>query len=92
MPASATVSEAEIWERVIHPTGPMSKETARHILKLTFTDEERAEMHDLAQRNQRDELSEAEEALLDHYCRVGTTLAILKLRAKRVLKSRSKSA
>lgn len=51
-----------------------------------------AELHDLAQRHQGDELSEAEEALLDHYCRVGTTLSILKLKAKRVLKSRSKSA
>lgn len=41
MAASTTVSEAEIWERIIHPTGPMSKEAARRILKLSFTDAER---------------------------------------------------
>ena len=86
MSVSSTPSEADIWERIIHPRGPMSKETARRVLDLEFTEEDRATMHDLAQRNQRGELSEEEEAELDHFCRVGTLLSILKVRARQVLK------
>ena len=43
-PASA--SEFAIWERVIYPTGPMSKETARLIVELEFKDDERQRMHE----------------------------------------------
>ena len=89
MPVASKSSEADIWERVIHPRGPMSKSTARRILDLAFTDEDRERMHVLAQRNQRGELTDDEETELDHMCRVGTLLSILKLRARRVLKSRT---
>jgi hypothetical protein len=92
VPATSRPSEADIWERIIHPDGPMSKEAARRILDLAFTDEDRARMHDLAERNRRGELSDDEEAELDHFCRVGTLLSILKLRARRVLKSRTRDS
>jgi hypothetical protein len=87
-----TPSEAEIWERIIHPRGPMSKETARRILDVAFTDEDRARLRELAERNRRGELSEDEETEFDHFCRVGTLLSILKLRARRILKSRTPDA
>jgi hypothetical protein len=90
MPAASALSEADIWERIIHPRGRMSKEAARRILDLAFTDADRARMHDLAERNRRGELLDDEEAELDHFCRVGTLLSILKLRAGRVLKSRKR--
>ena len=46
--ATAT-TEAEIWERVIHPTGELRRrDVARSILQLSFTLEERARMHELA--------------------------------------------
>jgi len=92
MPIATTPSEADIWERIIRPRGAMSKQAARRILELSFTDEDRKRMHDLAERNRRGELSEDEEAELDHFCRVGTLLSILKLRARRVLKSRNRDA
>lgn len=85
-------SEAEIWERVIHPRGQMSKATARRILELSLNDRERQRVHDLAERNRRGELDPDEEGELDHLCRVGSLLSILKVRARRVLKSRSRAS
>jgi hypothetical protein len=90
MPTASIVSEADIWERIIHPRGPMSKGAAHRILDLSFSDEDRARMRDLAERNRRGALSDDEEAELDHFCRVGTLLSILKVRARRVLKSRTR--
>jgi hypothetical protein len=92
VPAAFTDSEAEIWERIIHPRGDMSRETAGRILELEFTDEDRARMHTLAERNRRGELSDEEADELDHYCRVGTLLSVLKARARRVLKSRKSAS
>ena len=90
MPTASIVSEADIWERIIHPHGPISKGAAHRILDLSFSDEDRARMRDLAERNRRGALSDDEEAELDHFCRVGTFLSILKVRARRVLKSRTR--
>jgi hypothetical protein len=92
VPAASIASEADIWERIIHPRGPMSKGAARRILDLAFTEEDRARMHDLAERNRRGVLSDEEEAEFDHFCRVGTLLSILKVRARRVLKTRTRDA
>jgi len=88
----STSSEADIWERIIHPEGAMSKQAARRILELEFTEKDRAQMHNLSERNRGGHLSDDEEAELDHFCRVGTLLSILKLRARRVLKPRSSDA
>ncbi len=84
---AVALSEVDIWERIIRPRGRMSKATARHVQRLAFTDEERSRMHELAARNRRGELSDEEEAELDHYLRVGSLLTTLKLRARRVLNS-----
>ena len=88
----STASEADIWERIIHPEGTMSKQAARRILGLEFTEKDRVHMHDLAERNRSGQLSDDEEAELDHLCRVGTLLSILKVRARRVLKPRHRDA
>lgn len=81
-------SEVAIWERIIHPTGPMSRATARLILELEFTHDERQRMHELAERNRAGTLASGEDEELDNFCRVGTTLSLLKSRARQVLKSR----
>ena len=81
-------SEIAIWERIIHPTGPMSRETAQRVVELEFTDEERQRMHQLAERNRAGALAPGEDEELDNFCRVGTTLSFLKSRARQVLKSR----
>ena len=65
----------------------MSKDIARRILEMDFTSEERQQMHDLATKNQLGQLTEEEEQLLDHYCRVGALLSVLMLRSRRTLKT-----
>ncbi len=88
----APTSEVAIWERIIHPTGPMPRATAQRILELEFSDEERQRMHELAERNSAGTLPPGEEEELDNFCRVGTTLSLLKSRAQQVLKSRRRAS
>jgi len=59
----------------------MSKQTARAILDLSFPTEDVARMRQLAAKNKEGELTDEEELQLDHFCRVGRTLTILKSRA-----------
>lgn len=75
-------SEAAIWERVIHPTGVMSRVEARQIIALKFSAEERRRMRDLAERNRSGTLAPGEEEELDNICRVGNTLSLLMSRAR----------
>lgn len=89
---SVTSSEADIWERIIDPRGPMSRDAARRILTLALTEEDRMRASELAELNRQGKLSDDEEADLDNLCRVGTLLSILKVRARRVLKSRAQDA
>jgi hypothetical protein len=81
-------SEAQIWELIIHPRGPMSRATAEQILAIEFTADERERMKDLAERNRRGEASEVDADELDNFCRVGNTLSLLKSRARQILKKR----
>ena len=88
-PSSPTArSEAAIWERIVHPSGPMTREVAQHIVDLEFSDDERQRMHELAERNRAGTLAPGDDEELDNFCRVGSTLSLLKSRARQVLKSR----
>ena len=78
-------TEAAIWERVIHPRGKMSKETARAILELSFPTGDQQRMRELAAKNKQGGLTPEEELELDHFCRIGRTLTILKSRARKLL-------
>jgi hypothetical protein len=64
---------------------PLSHEIARYILDLGFSDEEKARMHDLAVRNQKDALSPAEKEELFAFGKVGDVVSILKSKARRTL-------
>ena len=77
--------EVEIWERVIHPRGEMSRPTARRLLQLGFSDVEKRRMKELAAKNRAGRLDVEEQAALDDYCRAGTILSILKARARQVV-------
>jgi hypothetical protein len=61
----------------------LPREIARYILDLGFTDDEKARMHDLAVRDQKDELSADEKNELHAFGKAGDVLAILKSRARR---------
>jgi hypothetical protein len=85
---SLPFSEAAIWERIIHPSGPMSRATAERIVELEFTAVERDRMHELSERNRAGQLAPGEDEELDNFCRVGNTLSLLKSRARQILKRR----
>ena len=86
----AARSEAAIWERIIHPSGAMSRDEAKRIVELEFSAEERQRMHELAERNRAGTLAPGDDEELDNFCRVGNTLSLLKSRARQVLKSRQR--
>lgn len=89
MPAS----EAAIWGRVLHPeSGNLSPEAARSILRLELEEQDRARMHELVVRRQAGELSEAEEAELEIYCRVGRLLDLMRSKARRSLSAAGAAA
>jgi hypothetical protein len=85
---STTKLEADLWERIVHPEGPMSRATAERILTLSLPADEKARMHELAERNRAGKLSPDEAEALDNYCRVGNLLSLLKSRARQLLKPR----
>jgi hypothetical protein len=64
---------------------PLSKSLARHILSLTISDRDKARMHDLAVRNQNDELTAAEKKEMHDYGKAATVLSIFKSKARRTL-------
>ena len=64
---------------------PLTDEIAGYILGLEFTDADKARMHDLIVRNQKDALSPAEKEELHAFGKAGDILAILKSKARRTL-------
>ena len=64
---------------------PLSKSLARHILSLTINERDKARMHDLAVRNQNDELTAAEKKEMHDYGKAATVLSIFKSKARRTL-------
>ena len=82
-------SEVAILARVLGSgQGQLPADMARYILTLGFSDDDKARMHDLAVRNQNDDLSAAEKEELFAYGKAGTLLSILKSKARRTLKAR----
>ena len=86
---TATLSpttEAAIWARVINPSGTLTTPVARAILKLEFSAADQERMHELSRKAQEGELSAEEQFEIDNFERVGNMLAILKSRARKLLK------
>jgi hypothetical protein len=68
----------------------LSKQMARHILDLGFSDRDKARMHDLVVRNQDDALSPTEKQELSAYGKAGDLLSVLKSKARRTLREKPK--
>ncbi len=80
-------SEATILARLLgNGDGPLPAPNARYLLTLSFSDRDKARMHDLAVRNQEDALSTAEKDELFAYANAGSVLSILKADARSALK------
>ena len=82
-------SEVAILSRVIQPdNGSLSAAAARAWLKLDFTDQDRARMHELAVKAQEGTLSAKDEIDLDSYRRAGCLLDMMHSKARHSLKKR----
>jgi hypothetical protein len=88
VPTTATASsEATIWARVIVPEkNGLSREAAHSLLELTFSEEDKARMNELAQKNREGLLSAEERRELESYVKVGDVLSLLHLKARKSLK------
>jgi hypothetical protein len=90
MPATKTPtnsSEAVIFSRIF--TGGdsgLTLEVARYILSVSFTDEDKARMHELAVKNREGKISPEELEELDGYIKAGDILALVKSKARMTLK------
>jgi hypothetical protein len=80
-------SEVAILSRVIQPeNGALSAAAARAWLKLDFTEQDRARMHELALGAQAGTLTSTDQADLDAYRRVGRLLDMMHSKARHSLK------
>ena len=84
--------DAAILMRVLHAErDDLSATAARAFLKLGFDAEDRDRMHELAVKNQSDDLSARERRELESYLRVGRLLDLLSARAHRSLAKRKRA-
>ncbi len=80
--------EAAILQRLIRPKEKLSQAAARAFLRFNFDEADRARMHELAKKNQADELNANEEIELQSYLKVGLFLDLLHAKAKFSLRER----
>ena len=86
-------SEAAIFARLWDSDENMlSPELAGHVMKLSFSEQDKARMHELAAKNRSGRLSKQEREELDNFVRVGDLLAILQSRARQRLKPKSRKS
>ena len=81
--ASEPITEADILSAVVVANeGTLPAEVARSLLGLHFRQPAVDRMNELAERNRRGELTDAEQAELEKYLRVGEFLNLLQAKAR----------
>ena len=89
--ASTNDNDVTILARILgNDPDALPPETARYFLGLEFNPRDRACMPDLAVRNQEGALSAKEREVLFAFAKAGTLLTILKSKARRALKLKSR--
>lgn len=86
-----TTNEIAILARILSNGKGFSPALARQLLKLGFSEEDKAHMHDLAVRNQSGSLSAAELQELHSYANAGCLLGILHSKARQALKKSART-
>jgi hypothetical protein len=82
-------SEATLFSRLFtNGKNGLTREVARYILGITFSDEDKARMHELAGKNQEGTIAPGELRELDSYVKMGDLVAILKSKARLALKQK----
>ena len=83
---AAPKSPAAILARLFETgRGEMTRQLARHILRLGFPEEDRARMHELAEKNQEGSLTPGEQEELDCYVTAADWLSLLQSKARKKL-------
>jgi hypothetical protein len=77
---------ADLWDR---EPSKLTAPVAHYILKLHFTDDEKARVLELVRRNRDGSLTSAEISEMDSYLKAGDLLAILQSKARQYLKRRA---
>jgi hypothetical protein len=92
-PTSAgAASEVAILGRLLLNGKELTRQRARDLLELRFSEPDQARMNDLAARNQEGPLSEEKTAELLAYAKAGCLLGMLHARARRALRKREKGS
>jgi hypothetical protein len=87
MSVESTISEADILEQVIAPNSPgFTPEVAQSLLKLRFGDEAQDRMRVLMDKNNKGASTDAEQAEMEKYLRVGMFLDLIQAKARVALK------
>ena len=82
----ASENEVTILARILgNENGELPDDFARYLLAHEISERDKARMHELAVRNQNDELTPAEKEELYGFAKATTLLSILKSRARRTL-------
>lgn len=87
MTDTAMLVDAEVFADVLSSgTGEFDPDAARAVLRLGFSEAQKARMKDLAARHNRGELDESEREEMESFRRVGNFLALLHSKARLSLK------
>lgn len=87
MNSAAVLDDIEILSSVLSLGTPdFDSDAARAVLRLGFSDEQKARMLDLADRGNRGELTPTEQEQMDRFRRVGNFLALMQSKARLSLK------
>jgi hypothetical protein len=80
-------AEVTILARVFdNERGVLPRDLARSIVDVDFSKRDKTRVHDLAVRNQNDDLSPSEKEELFAFAKAGTLLSILQSKARQTLK------
>ena len=83
MSASSTVTEADILAQIIAPDKPgLDPDSARAILRLEFNNHARERIRQLLDANNQGKISDAEQAELQKYLRVGQFIDLMQAKAR----------
>jgi hypothetical protein len=84
--------EADIWLRIMHPKGKLTRQSARAILDLAFPPKEIARSRELLVKARAGTLTPEEDLEMDDILRADAILSILKSKARMTLKQPAKRA
>ena len=89
MPSTpASITTSAILSRLITPDDDrLSRDAAEGLLRIQFRQSDLDRMHELAEKNQEDELHPEERAEMENYRQVGYLLGMIHSRARQALRS-----